>query len=78
MWRPFDVMLLAIGAVSGFSGTTWLASWATSANETVGDNFTPVGWILLLLFAIACGIGLLYREGLRVREKKQQKPPQPE
>lgn len=71
-------MLLAIGAASGFSGTMWLAIWATSEDETLGDNFTPVGWILLLLFAIACGIALLYREGLRVKETKQQSPPQPE
>jgi amino acid transporter len=83
MWRPLDVMLVVIGAVSGFTGITWLAIWATSADETVGGNFTPVGWILLLIFALACGIALLYREGLRVkeiraRERRQQAPPQSE
>ncbi len=78
MWRPMDVMLLVIGASSGFSGIMWLAIWATSADETVGDTFTPVGWILLLIFSLACGIALLYREGLRVRESKRQSPPQPE
>lgn len=83
MWRPLDVMLLVIGASSGFSGIIWLAIWATSADETVGETITPVGWILLLIFALACGIALLYRESLRVKEnrakeRRQQTPPQPE
>ena len=78
MWRPLDVMLAAVGALCGSGGAILLADWATTNNDRYGGTNSPVGWILLLLFAVACGFAIYYRERLKIKETNRQNTSKPE
>lgn len=72
-WRPFDVMLAAIGTASGVAGVAWLAIWV------LYDRTAIAGVAAGVLLAVTAGIAivLLVREwlqDLQDRAKSHQTP----